>query len=218
MGDIMGRKPKAIVLDYDDTIVDFVGFLCEVHNKKHNTCITPRDITSWGFESLDFKDVRGNRVTGEQFIGTFMDYESDGFYVSLDLIGSTFNALMIMKELGYKIIILTARPDKFGKQTELNIIKNKIANFIDEVHMKAEDDNNKDFKSKKLKELSKKYNIQMFADDKYDTIVSVLEKCNINNVVLVDRGYSINDNIDEDDGIIKVNEIMETLKFLKKVK
>ena len=38
------RKQKAIVVDYDDTVVDFMGFLCHLYNVKNSTCVSPNDL------------------------------------------------------------------------------------------------------------------------------------------------------------------------------
>ena len=211
-------KPKAVVLDLDDTIVDFLGFLCSLHNKKNGTCIIPNDISEWNFTSLSVTDVRGNTVSGDELRNTFKEYEPEGMYVGLELIKDSDFALEIMKQLGYKIIILTARSSKFGKQTELNLIRNKIHKYIDEIYFKPETvKEGEDFKVNKIKELSKTYNVQLFADDRGETIRAVYENCNVNRVFLIEKPHNSGFEI-VDDGIIKVKDLMETVRYLKEVK
>ena len=43
-----------------------------------------------------------------------------------------------------------------------------------------------DFKTRKIKQLSRKYNIQFFADDKYSTVEHVAENTNVNTVCLIE--------------------------------
>ena len=90
-------KIKTIVVDFDDTIVDFVPFLCFLHNSLHKTCLSESDIKMWSFEGLDLTDVRGNRVTGEELRATFEKYEPHGLYARLPVIKDARFALDIMK-------------------------------------------------------------------------------------------------------------------------
>jgi len=200
------KKEKIVVLDADDTIFDFLGGLCKVHNKRNGTCITPADIEDWNFESLEMKDARGNVVKGVDFRKTFTDYEADGLYVGLDILGDADFALELIKKLGYKIIILTARDDKYGKQTELNLIFNRISSYVDDIFFKAD-------KVKKIKELSKVYHVVMFVDDRATTVASVLDNCNVDKVFLVDKGH--NKTVELDEEIIRVKDLYGTVKYLK---
>lgn len=210
-------KPKAIVLDNDDCIVDFDGGVCKVHNKKYGTSLTPRDLVAWNYVGLELKDASGNVVKGEELLATYKEYEDHGLYVGLNLLRDVHNALECMKEKGYKIFILTARPPKYGRQTELNLIRHNIEKFIDDVFFQPEDfPAVENFKVKKIKELSKDYNIQVFADDRGDTVQAVADNCNVNKVFLVENSKNKNFEYDHEE-IIKVRDIMEIVRYLKKV-
>lgn len=224
MTDALIKKPrrikeKAIVLDYDDTIVNFDGGICAIHNKRYGTSLTPRDLKTWNFKGLEVKDVSNNIVRGEDLLATFKEYEDHGLYVGLDLLRDSYNALECMKEKGYKIFVITARPEKYGKQTELNLISHKIHKFIDEIFFKPEFQSEvQDFKVKKIKELSKDYNIHVFADDKAETVRSVAESCNVNLVFLVENARNKDFEPEDGENITKVRDIMEIIRYLKKVK
>lgn len=209
-------KPKAIVLDYDDTVVDFIGGLCRLHNKKYGTCITANDIRDWNFNSLNVKDIDGKTVVGSQLQATFAEYEPEGLYVGLNMLEYAFSALEIMKQKGYVIIILTARSERYHKQTELNLIFNKIDLLVSRVYCKPCDwPGIEKFKVKRLKELSKEFNIVAFADDKLETVQQVNEFCNVANLFLVERGHNLDHEVDEK--VIRVKNILEMLRYLKKV-
>jgi uncharacterized HAD superfamily protein len=201
------RKPLAIALDLDDTISEFLPFLCKLHNKLHGTCITTSDLKTWDFANVNLKDKQGNIVTGDQLRETFHKYEPDGLYSILPPIRDSRFALELIKELGYKIIIITARKSEYRNQTILNLMFNNI--HYDKLFFE-------DNKVKKLKELSKIYNIQAFVDDKYDTIIDVFENCNINKIFIINMPHNVKLELDEE--ILRVNDIMEILRYLKKVK
>lgn len=209
MGDKKRNKLKTIVLDYDDTVVDFLGGLCRIHNKRYNTCISANDIQDWDFSSLEVKDARGNVVKGSELKKTFIAYEDDGLYVGLEMLGDADFALELMKKLGYKVIILTARDEKFGKQTELNLIFNRIAQYVDEVYFKAD-------KVKKIKDLSRTHHIVLFADDKASTVQAVAEECTVDNIFLIEKPH--NKNIECDESVMRVRDLLDTVRYLKECK
>lgn len=208
-------KIPTICLDMDDCIVDFLAGLCLFHNKRYNTCVTPSDITDWNFDSLEVKDAMGNVVKGAELRKTFKDYEGEGLYAALRVLGAANLALELMKKLGYKIIILTAREEKFGKQTEINIAFNGLAQYVDEVYflplvagLNA--------KVQKIQELSKTHHVAMFADDKASTVQEVSQKCSVDRVFLVDQTH--NKNVELDEEIVRVRDLMDTVRYLKAVK
>lgn len=201
-------KPKAVVVDYDDTVVDFTGFLCYLHNKKHGTTIGTSDITDWDFTNLSVKDVRGNVVLGSELKETFKYYEEDGLYAALPVIKESKFALELIKKLGYHIIVLTARPEKFKKQTEMNLIMRDVP--YDELYFDWD-------KVKKIKEFSKLYNIVLFADDKLTTVESVSDNCRVKYNFLIDKPHNKCDNIDNDE-LIRIADLLEAVRYLKEVK
>ena len=200
-------KPKAVVFDHDDTIVGFLPTLCELHNLKYNTCLTDHDITSWDFDDLDITDARGVRVLGKELRETFAESENHGLYALLQPLDYAKYALDTIREIGYKIIILTARNEKFRETTANHALINGLV--YDELHFSKD-------KVKTIKELSKQYNIVMFADDKGTTVQNVSENTRVKKVCLVNKAHNKNMDIDEED-IIRVNDLMDCVKELKEV-
>jgi uncharacterized HAD superfamily protein len=149
-------------------------------------------------------DARGNTVTGAEFNQTFQDWEANGLYASLPAFKDAKRAINLMRKMGYKIIIMTARGEKYRKETELNAMHQGIV--YDELHFS-------DDKVKTIRELSKQYNIKMFADDKADTVLRVAEKCKVKHVFIIDQEH--NKGVEEDDDdIIRVRDIMEAIRYL----
>lgn len=176
-------KPFAIVLDVDDCIDDFGGDLCWIHNKINNTNVTSNDIKDWNFITLKVKDRNGNEVLGVDLRKTFEYWEEHGLYGSLNLLPKAREAVTVMRDFGYKIILLTARKKKYEDETKLHLWRNHIP--FDEIYFR-EDPEEKDFKTNKIKQLSKQYNIQMFVDDKYETVEHVAENTNVKMVCLLE--------------------------------
>ena len=71
-------KPKAVVLDIDDVIDDFCGYLCWIHNRVNGTHVTSNDIKDWNFETLKVRDRNGNEVIGTDLRQTFRYWEEHG--------------------------------------------------------------------------------------------------------------------------------------------
>jgi len=206
-------KQKVAIFDMDDTLVDFVGALCELYNKHHGTTLSPSDLTEWDWKNLDFKDARGNVVKGSDLRKTFMDYEA-GIYVGLEPLPYTIQALTALKKFGYKILIITARHNTFGKKTELNLMFKKIPH--DEVFHK--DDANMEtetFKVNKIKELSKIYNIVFFVDDKASTVQAIYDNCKVDKVYLLNKPHNRNAEISTE--ISRVDDIYDPVKPLKDI-
>jgi len=176
-------KPKAVVLDIDDVIDDFCGYLCWIHNRVNGTHVTANDIRDWNFETLKVKDRNGNEVIGTDLRQTFRYWEEHGLYGSVDLLPRAYDAIRKIVDYQYKVILLTARDKKYEDETKLHLWKNGI--IFDEIYFKGEDDGS-DFKTKKIKKLSRRYNIQLFADDKYSTVEHVAENTNVNCVCLIE--------------------------------
>ena len=202
------KKLPAIVCDYDDTIVSFTGGICKLYNKRHNTAISDSDIKDWDFITVDTKDARGNIVKGADLMATFKEYESNGLYVGLRLLDKAKDALNLMYRLGYKIIIVTARDEKFGKDTELSLIFRDIAQYVDQVHFTTD-------KVKKIQELSKSYKICLFVDDKASTCQSVAENCKVDHVCLVEKAHNVSVEMTED--VKRVKDLFDTIRYLKDV-
>jgi uncharacterized HAD superfamily protein len=202
------RKEKAVCLDLDDTVVNFLQTLCAIHNKKYGTCVSHRHIKAWNFSELDLTDARGNRVTGDDLYKTFKEYEDHGLYTCLEPLEYAKYVLDSMRDLGYKIIFITARNERFLKTTECNLLK-KDLNY-DELYFEKD-------KVKTLKQLQKKYKVVMFVDDKAETVQNVCDNCSrINHVVMLNKSY--NQSIELDEEIDRADDLMDCLKVLKEVK
>jgi uncharacterized HAD superfamily protein len=202
------KKKKAVCCDLDDTISNFLKTLCHIHNVKNNTCLSDNDITDWDFEKLNITDARGNTVNGKNLRETYKYFEDHGLYAILSPLDYAKYALDTAHEIGYTVIILTARPEKYKAQTELNLISQDI--YYDEIYYEWD-------KCKKLDELSLKYNIIFFADDKVNTVQAVAKNCQVKNCFLINKPYNKNVILEEDSNIVRVNDLMDCIKELKKV-
>lgn len=198
------KKPKAIVLDMDDCIVDFLKTLTMIHNRENNTCITARDIKSWNFKGLEFNDAQGNKVKGDELLATMKKYEPHGLYSILDANEDTKFAIELMNKLDYKVIILTARPKEFENQTKLNLMMHNIE--YEEVIFYWD-------KAKMINELKSKYDIRMFIDDNYTTITAVHELCDLPFTCLMSKAH--NENEADLEGVIKIRDLLESVRYLK---
>ena len=200
------KKIPCIVTDLDDVIVDFLGFLCDLYNSKHNTSITKNDITDWNFESLQIRDMGNVKVKGEDLRDFFLEYES-AFYSSIPVMDDAKRALDYIKFLGYKVIILTARDEKHRKATEVCLWRNGIV--YDELVMDWD-------KQKQFKRLQRKHDIFFFADDKAETCELINEHCKAQDVYLVNKPH--NTSHEETEGIIRINNLLEIIRTLNKVR
>jgi uncharacterized HAD superfamily protein len=201
------RKKKAIVCDIDDTIVDFLGQLCYDYNKINGTCITCNDLTSWDFDNISFKDVRGNEVNGKDLIALMRRSEKAGLYSRVDILRDADYALEIMKGLGYEIILMTARPETFGEETYFYLLKHGIV--YDELIFTQD-------KAASINNLRDKYHFTMFVDDSAKHLENVDSNCYVENICCIERGH--NKNIELDKSIIRVKSLFECIRYLKKTK
>lgn len=221
MGDVVDKKVRkakipAIVCDLDDTICDFVGGVVQLYNKRHKTCISPSMMSDWNWNSLSVTDARGTKVTGVDLRKVYEEYEPEGLYACLEALPFVAQALDIIQKLGYKIIIITARGNKYGKQTELNLLTRRIPHDEGLVFFKDDDkEDTETFKVRKIKELSKTYKIAFFADDKPSTAQAVQEGCNVGKVFLINKAHNRSVDIPED--VLRIDDLLETVRYLKDV-
>ena len=205
------KKPRAVILDLDDVVVDFCGALCELYNKHNSTSLSLSDLTEWDWKNLDFKDARGNVVKGEALRKIFEEYEN-GLYVGLEPLPYALRALDTIRLYGYKIFIITARHCSFGKSTELNLMFKKIPH--DAVfHKENKEQKTEDFKVNEIKELGKTYHISFFVDDKLETAQAVADNCKVDRVYLLNKPHNRDAELTED--IIRINDLVETIRHLK---
>lgn len=201
----MCKKIPAIVVDLDDTCSSFIGPLCRLHNRLHGTAISDYDIDSWDFKDVTVTDIHGNVVNGANLYTTMKEHEKE-IYAAMEPYPDSKYALDIMQQIGYKIIILTARPLEFEKQTRFNLIMKDLP--FDELIFDWD-------KVKVLKELAKTHDLRLMVDDNSRTIKSVFENCKVGTVCLMERRHNVNEEVDEE--IKRVGSLMDCVRYLKKV-
>lgn len=198
-------KPKAVVFDSDDCLVGFMQGLCDLHNKIYKTCVTPSDIKEYDMTKAHMIDVNKNEVEGQALMDTFKEYEDHGIYAALEPLPFAERALHIIRKFGYYIIVLTARPEKYRKQTEMNFLKHNL-HFDEVVFAESRE------KAKTIRKLAKTYNIVAFADDKATTCIDVNESTNVNQVYIVNQKHNEDFELDED--IQRVNSVFDIVRNL----
>lgn len=176
-------KPKAYVLDIDDTILDFIGHLYHIHNMLHGTDYKPSCLKEWKLPD-DLKY-------------TFEKYR-DWLFVSQPILPGVQQKLWLIRKKGYKLILMTARPEKSRPQTEFNLALNGV--HYDELFF------NKN-KSLKMNRLAEKYDIEVFADDKTYTVNKVKTDTDIPRVYLIDLSSNRKDLTEK--GVKRIKSIKE---------
>lgn len=201
------KKEKVIVIDGDDVIWDFTGTTTLLTNLTYGTCITPEQVNVWDYNGLELIDALGNRVTGEMLLNVYKTYENHGLYSVLSLKPFAKFAIELMKKSGYLVYILTARDEKFRKETELQIMLGGLS--IDKIIFNWD-------KVIELNRLSKTYKVVCMVDDKSSTCTAISEKCKVGKVFLMNA--PTNKDFDESDtDIIRVNDLLDVVKNIGKV-
>lgn len=200
----MSSRIPTVVLDLDDCLLDFTGGLLHIVNQIHGTHLCDNDMLDWEFSCTNYIDKCGNKVTGKDIKNTMIRFENKGLYAGLDPLPFAVQALYDLKNFGYKIVLLTARPDKFGEETYFNLTKHNMP--FNQLIFNWD-------KVKIINELSQTHEIFLFADDKLDTIKSVAEKCEVENVCLIDKVHNRKRNLSEK--IIRVRSVFEAIRYLK---
>jgi len=202
------QLPRAIVLDIDDTICDFLGQLCLLHNRLHNTHVTRADVVGYPLKGEDeLEDIHGNIVRDANIEKTFRKYEPHGLYAVLPVFPEAKQAIEIMQELGYKIILMTARPKQYEEQTKLSLMSNNIK--YDRLIFDYK-------KADRILELKEEFDIIMFADDRASTVKNVNNNCSIKYPILINKPH--NENASTSQKITRVDDLLEVVKFLKEEK
>lgn len=200
------KKTPTVVLDIDDTVVDFIGFLCYLYNVKNDTTVSSADLKSWDFVGTKVEDAQGKVVLGETLRKFFLDYENSGLYAALPPIKESVLAIELMRKLGYKIILLTARNEKFLKDSEINLIVNKIP--YDEIIFDHD-------KAKQINRLAKKHSIAIFVDDNVKHVTNVHETDRVDVTYLISRGHNKDEQLPE--GVVRINDLLEIVRTLPEV-
>lgn len=198
-------KDSVTIIDIDDTLFNFTGFLCYLYNKLNGTCVSSSDIKEWNFDNLELIDARGNKVIGKNLRNLMYEYETE-IYSALPLLENVKFALDTIKAIGYKIILLTARKDCFKKSTIVSLLSNELP--YDEIIFDWD-------KAKIINDLSKKYIIKLFIDDNAQTIDAVAQLNKVEHICLLDKPH--NRNFQIEDGIIRVESLFDSIRYLKEV-
>lgn len=117
----MKTKPKTIVLDADDTLVQFVAPMLRLVNLLNDTRITVDDITE-KVPHVSLEEI----IPEEIWVPSMQFFEDGGGYATLTPMDGVRTSLERLKAAGHKIIIVTARPRHFHRQTELCMALNKL--------------------------------------------------------------------------------------------
>jgi len=188
---VIKQKPTASVVDLDDTIFLFSHTILEIANIVNKTTVNPSDLTEWDLPT--------------EINSIYKRFECRGLYNEMELIPFALDALTHLKLVkGHKIVLLTARDPKFGEETYLHLIKNKVP--FDELIFEKD-------KVKEVRKISKRYHISLFIDDKYETVQSIYEKCAVDQVCLVNMPHNKNKEADPD--IVRISNLLEAIKYIK---
>jgi len=177
------ERPKAIAIDLDDCVLNFLHVLLRLHNEIHKTAYRPRDMRKW--------------VLPEDVAQTFKDYE-EYLYASLSKKPGVEEALKRIRAKNYKIVFITARNEKFREATEFNL--KRLGIEFDELFFNSR-------KALKLNRLSELFDICAFIDDKVETVEAVREKTDIPNIYLVRMPSNSGAVLSE--GVIRINNLHE---------
>ena len=179
----MNEREKAVVLDIDDTLLDFCAHLCEIHNGLNGTAYKRDDLIEWSLP------LELNK--------TFQEYERE-LYLSQPIIPKVRKQLELFRNRGYKILLMTAREEVYYKETKFNLALNKIK--YDELFF------NKN-KALKINRLSERYDIHSFADDKAYTVNRVKRETDTKFVYLINMPSNRNEEIEP--GVIRINNLYD---------
>jgi len=103
------QKPLAAVFDYDDVCADFTGTILKAANLINGTTLSPEDVDSWDLPK-DLQDV-------------YKRFEDAGLYNQMKPLPFAIDAINHIRLVkNHEIIILTARDEKYGEQTYLNLL------------------------------------------------------------------------------------------------
>lgn len=177
-------KPKAAIIDIDDTCLPFIPYLLVVHHRNKKVKYKSSELTEWKLP----EDLRE----------TFIEYE-DLIYASMPAMKGVIDKLREFKEKGYKVILMTARDKEFKRVTEFNLAMNGIE-YDDEIYF------NKN-KALKINRLAEQYDIRYFADDKADTVNKVKRETGVKNVYLINMTSNKNDEMEP--GVIRINNLCD---------
>jgi len=92
-----------IAVDVDDVLLDFGGRVIQTVNKEYDAKLTSADITSWNLNELL------DPILGEDWWAWWE--ERDWLWAKADAIDGAMGALRVLHQKGYRIELVTAKPD-----------------------------------------------------------------------------------------------------------
>lgn len=199
------NKEKICLLDIDEVCFDYLGGLLGLHNKLHGTTISKQDLTTWDIDNLLITNSRGKVTLGSEIRATMNKYENHGLLASLEPLPFAKEAIDIMGEFGYKVILLTARKQEFQTQTIISLLKHNIKHDALIFHTD---------KKWAITELFKTYEIELYVDDRSKYIYEVAD-FPINNVCILTQAHNQNDVFPPH--IKRVGDLMGAVSLLKPV-
>lgn len=197
------NKPKVVIFDIDDTLISFTSFLCTLYYKEKGILISEEDL-SWELVYKEGRDSKDKIKYNSDVHTLYKKYERNGLYTSMPALYGSKETLEYLSKLGYKLIILTARPKKFKNETLLYFLNNRLK-FDKIIH-------NHD-KASEIKRLSKSYEIICFADDKLSTVRDVASNCKIKHIFLINRPHNRGKKTSKK--IKRINNVLECVKWIK---
>lgn len=202
----MSKRIPTVVLDLDNCLVAFTEGLLFIYNQIHGTNLEDNDIKNWDFECDAYEDIRGNKTHGSDIRKVMLEFENHGLYNGLTPLPHAVQALRQMRDFGYHIVILTARPDRFGHETYQNLLRNQMC--FDQLIFDGD-------KVKVINNLSATHEIVLFCDDKFEYTRDIAEHCNVENVCLINRPDNLKAPIS--DKIKRIGSVFGAIRYLKRL-
>jgi len=183
-------KKLAMALDIDDTLVSFLGPFLDAWNEAKDDLVSLSSMTDY-----DFSQKRMNA-----FLHML---EKIGFYRNLPACWGAVSFVNKLKSMGIKIVLITARPSKFRRDTEFNLDESGFT-YDDLIFSKE--------KSQIINNLKNKYHFLAFADDRLSTVVNVGNKCSLPFNFLLTQPHNADFVLTSN--IVRVNYILDILSIM----
>ena len=187
-----------IGIDLDEVVVEFVKTFIDFYNRKYGKKINFRDIKSYNFWE---NGIGRDRDEAIRLVDEF--YNSEKFE-SMPFVDGAFEGLKVLA-LRNKIYIITSRPERFKKKTDM-FIKKYLSQIAPEVMYSGDFHSQGKTKAEILEEIG----ADCFIEDNMEYALTSSKKTR--KVFLFDKPW----NQRESDGkILRVKSWVEILKNLK---
>lgn len=187
----MKSKPLAIVSDLDDCVFSFLQGFLDYYNTVFEKEICLPDLREYNFNDGMSKALKG--------------WERLGYYGSLPLEFGAFRFLELLAQEGVEVIFLTARPEKYRKDTEKCLKRHRITEYSDLIFSKN--------KAAVIEQLKSTHEILAFIDDRASTVNSVFKTCKLPYTFLINKSHNRHETVES--GIVRINTILCIWKILK---